>query len=883
MAGEVGKLYVTIGAKIDELQKALKEVKQQLGGTEQEVKKTNSAFSGLWKQFAIGQIVVDGAKKAIRLFTDTLGDAIKGAIESEQSEKNLETALASTGRTVEKLLPAYLEFSKAQSRHVKYTDEEINAAQTLLVQMTSLDTQGIQRATKGAMGLASVMGISLQSATMLVTKAMEGNYGALSRYGIKVDENLTLQEKNAELLRQLDGLYTRAEAEVNTFGGALGQLKKEWGELLEEAGKIITQNPAVVAAINDVKKMIIDLIESGDLKKWAEEAGRAITLLAQVIRDTLGAIKNIVPAAFKVINQELLNLKTSIFLASAAWAFLTKRSDEYQEFLYNLKKDFLGMNQVLGDHDIKLDEVGATTNEVGNKTTAYTTATKKAADAVKEHKDELKDFKMSLADCSVEIGEMTTLMRLWGDEAEDAADIADRVGDAAIEIGRKMDQGGAKAEEAAYEHMSEVSTIMTNFVQDLSRDLVGILNLDKIFGFTAKEFDDSYFKRALSEAEDYFDGLRSQYDNSLDDIRSYYDGIEKAARKTYDDARDLVGEEYDAKAKAMRRDYEDRRDWIQENVKDEGQRKAMLKKLDRDYEDSIDHLKRQEKEKLKAIEAKHQRDLDAMRGEQKKKEDKLKDDLVKIEEDKKKEMDRIRRDEDIARDALAEREKKRQNSLWTKLKETFGKVCGDLLSLWISKFINPMVDQAGEGTKGVNKAFSLIDFAAVGAAFVTLGSIIHQVMSDANEDIKIDVKGHVMSVSEMIAMWHMLGLEIESVIYIWNLAEGKKSKEPKGKVPGDPRIKPKTPGGPTAPRRPPTIPAATGVDMIVHQPTLFMAGEGGLAERVTVTPNINMNMQAVPVNINVNGKAFLRAIANDVYEMTKTREIKLHSNATVNN
>lgn len=148
-----------------------------------------SHFSGLWKQFAIGQIAVGALHKGWSLFKNELLSTVSAAAAQEQADRNLAAALDITGRTIP--LAAMKEFAGSLQKATKYGDEQIMSVQTLLVQMTKLDKQGIERATRGTLGLASALGIDLNAAALLVQKAMSGQFATLSRYGIVLDETLT--------------------------------------------------------------------------------------------------------------------------------------------------------------------------------------------------------------------------------------------------------------------------------------------------------------------------------------------------------------------------------------------------------------------------------------------------------------------------------------------------------------------------------------------------------------------------------------------------------------------------------------------------------------------------------------------------------------------
>jgi len=230
--------------------------------------RSEKAHGSLWKQMAVGQLVAQAAMRAWHAFTQGVKSSIQAAIQQEDAENRLKTALETTGRSIEGNMEAYKAFAAEKQKLTKYGDEEVMQAQALLLQMTNLDQKGIRKAIEGAMGLSAVMGIDLQSAILMVTKAMEGNYATLQRVGITVSENLTPQEKQAELLQKLGALYPRAGAELKTFGGSVKQLSNYWGDVKEALGGAIAGNEDVRTSAKTMAEGLKKVVESDRFKLW---------------------------------------------------------------------------------------------------------------------------------------------------------------------------------------------------------------------------------------------------------------------------------------------------------------------------------------------------------------------------------------------------------------------------------------------------------------------------------------------------------------------------------------------------------------------------------------------------------------------------------------
>jgi len=264
-------------------------------------KKAKPSFAGMWKQVAAGALIADAVKKSLSALTGFMKDSVAAAAAQELAEKNLADALSVTGRNVDALMPKFKDFANAVQQQTVYTDDAVLSSMSLMAQLTDLDQVGLERATQGAIGMASVFKTDLQSAATLVAKALAGNVGALSRYGIQVDQNLTMEQKRVEILRQLSLMYERAKGETDTFSGALTQLKNMWDEVQETVGNAIVKNESLRDGIKSLTEWVTKLSQSEDFKLWlsiiidglmkaAELAGKlAKALLA--VGDALAGLK----------------------------------------------------------------------------------------------------------------------------------------------------------------------------------------------------------------------------------------------------------------------------------------------------------------------------------------------------------------------------------------------------------------------------------------------------------------------------------------------------------------------------------------------------------------------------------------------------------------
>jgi len=223
--------------KIQDFDKVIADLEKTSGKTKGAAASFGSQLmTGLVPSFTVASLAADGIKKTLGFLEHQFVSTFTAAIEAERVDRALNASLEITGRIVPGLAEDLSAYALKLQTMTVYDDEAIASVETLLIQMTHLDEAGIQKATRGAIGLASVMGIDLNSAAMLVQKAMEGNYGALGRYGIKVDETLPKQEQQAQLLERLDKMFQRATSETGTAAGSLAQMNNTIEQSKEKIG-----------------------------------------------------------------------------------------------------------------------------------------------------------------------------------------------------------------------------------------------------------------------------------------------------------------------------------------------------------------------------------------------------------------------------------------------------------------------------------------------------------------------------------------------------------------------------------------------------------------------------------------------------------------------
>jgi len=183
----------------------------------------------------------------------------------------------------------------------------------------------------------------LKSATNLIAKALAGNYGALSRYGISVADLNTEEEKRASLMEQLGVLYERAKGETDTYAGVVTQLKNTFGDFKEKIGDVIVKSQQLRSDVSLIQSTMANFIESGTMDNWAAKFDMIVHNVP--IFDSLR--KSLLKLNWQM---EVQIMEQKIATAQGeAWYEYLKNADEklvvFGVDLYDAMRKFAGFNE----------------------------------------------------------------------------------------------------------------------------------------------------------------------------------------------------------------------------------------------------------------------------------------------------------------------------------------------------------------------------------------------------------------------------------------------------------------------------------------------------------------------------------------------------------
>jgi hypothetical protein len=310
--------------------------------------KTFSKMRDVMQGPVAGARMLIGAIKGVAASIDSL---IMGAVESERSLSNLKSTLKSTGSDMS--LVQLVESAEKLSKLTLFDDDAINQAQAVLLTFKQIGQTIFPQATSAIADMATVMKMDLQSATVLVGKALNDpvqGLSALRRVGVQLTD---AQEK---LIKQFIDINDLASAqrviigELNSqFGGAAAsaantatgsylQLKKAIGEVNEAFGKSL----ALMAKQSGITELFNDIAD----KISNETIIVGIQLDLKELKPGELLDSNNAKMAIQAIGEEMKKLKDNNQNIYGEWARGTEKQQRHYQELLNLRVRLMNMNEI---------------------------------------------------------------------------------------------------------------------------------------------------------------------------------------------------------------------------------------------------------------------------------------------------------------------------------------------------------------------------------------------------------------------------------------------------------------------------------------------------------------------------------------------------------
>lgn len=186
--------------------------------------------------------------------------AVQAAAQDEQSQKKLADQLKRTTDATDEQIAAVEQHISKQMMLTGVTDDELRPAMANLVRAMG-DVNGAQEALVLSQDIAAATGKDLESVSLALGKAFNGNIGALTKLGIPLDESAKKSKNLTELTKSLQQQFGGAAADAaDTFSGRLRILQVSLGEAVEGIGYALL--PFAEMLVSFIQTKVVPVIQA---------------------------------------------------------------------------------------------------------------------------------------------------------------------------------------------------------------------------------------------------------------------------------------------------------------------------------------------------------------------------------------------------------------------------------------------------------------------------------------------------------------------------------------------------------------------------------------------------------------------------------------------
>lgn len=252
---------------------------------EKGIKKAQKAFAQLETttqkaSYALKTWGGPAATAAIGAVTTELVRAVKAAAEDQKSQEQLKIALENTVGANQQQVAAVEDSVTALMYQTATADDALRPALAKLVRATGDVTQA-QSLLKLALDVSAGSGRDLTSVSTALSRAALGNFTALTRLGIPLDQNAVKAKDLDGVLGSLASSFAGAASKnAQTFQGQMTTLKIAIGELEESVGM------KLIPVLSDYASVLLDITTKGQsvdksTKTWIDRIATGIGFLAR--------------------------------------------------------------------------------------------------------------------------------------------------------------------------------------------------------------------------------------------------------------------------------------------------------------------------------------------------------------------------------------------------------------------------------------------------------------------------------------------------------------------------------------------------------------------------------------------------------------------------
>lgn len=509
---------------------------------------TSEVGKQLDKAFDVAKIVggLAAFTAAIVGVTKEMQGWLQSTSEQEDATARLSAALRAQGTFAPAVVEQYDALATAYEKTTVFSDELLMGMESLLVQVGGVMPKDMKAALGAVTDLAAGLRIDLNTATMLVAKALEGNVGALHRYGINVDEAaLKTQGATAVFDAIAEKMGGQAAAQANTFSGQLQRLGNIVDNVKETLGGFIAAalKPLIDIFIEIPEPLRTTIVMAGLLGTAAVATAVAIGGLTAATATLLPLLGVGLPAAAGASTVAVTALTAaSGLLAGAIGLILTPVGLAVAAFAVITGGLLYLKNAITTDVTPAIDQATAAMeamNEAARKSgqvkvpldpndlravkAAEDALTESAKASIKAHEEAAKAAEKQAAALKVLLDAQLGLNRAWGGEALDnLREITSSIWAVGMHRGN-----GLVDEFITLAHESELLNGALATMNDELDDLGRSINFGQAIQAANAELDAlaDGFRRAGHEASGFSAGAHGMFDGIQSGFQHLVDGM----------------------------------------------------------------------------------------------------------------------------------------------------------------------------------------------------------------------------------------------------------------------------------------------------------------------------------------------------------------------
>lgn len=217
---------------VTDYRKGIKQVSDGMGGLKTDVSTLLPSF----KTVAIAGAAAFGAVAA------GIGLAVNAAIDDQKSQAELQRQLEKTFGANDALVTSTEEYIGVTELRYGTSDVALRTSLGLLVRATG-DVTDAQNILNTAQDISAATGKDLETVSLALAKASQGQFTALGKLGVPLDDATKKSKDFSAVMGTLNGQFGgAAQTQADTFGGQMARLGTVFENVKEKVGFAILNN-----------------------------------------------------------------------------------------------------------------------------------------------------------------------------------------------------------------------------------------------------------------------------------------------------------------------------------------------------------------------------------------------------------------------------------------------------------------------------------------------------------------------------------------------------------------------------------------------------------------------------------------------------------------